>query len=95
MIAANSHLVRQYPFGCLAGTPRHLTLGSQELWIVPIILTSVGYGAVGEVGVVALDAHTRQMLGGTPPDEVVAAVKHLKEEKRDELEAAFHRARKA
>jgi hypothetical protein len=35
------------------------------------------------------------MLGGTPPDEVVATVKHLKEEKRDELEAAFHRARKA
>src|SRR5207244_4337964 len=92
VIAANGHIVRHYPIGCLGGTARLLQLGSRELWIVPIMLTSPGYGAVGEVGVVALDARTRAVVGSTPRQEVGVAVQRLREEKHDELEAAFHRA---
>jgi hypothetical protein len=92
VIAANDYIVSHYPIGFLGGTPRRLALGDQELWIVPIVLTSPGYGAVGEVGFVALEAGTYQALGGTPRREVVAAAQCLREEKHDALEAAFHRA---
>jgi hypothetical protein len=93
VIAANRYIVRHYPFGCLGSCPRRLTLGSRELWIISILLTSPGYGAVGEVGVVALDGRTEQVVGSTPREEVAATVQRLREEKHDELEAAFHRAR--
>jgi hypothetical protein len=92
-IAANRYMVRHYPFGCLGGPPRHLVLGRRELWVVSVVLTSPGYGAVGDVGVVALDGRTRQVVGSTRPEEVAAAVQRLREEKHDELEAAFRRAR--
>jgi hypothetical protein len=93
VIAANRYVVRQYPLGVLAGTPRRLSLQKSDVWIVPVLLTSPGYGAVGEVGVVAVNARTGQVVGGTPNQEVIAAGKRLREEKRDELEAAFRRAR--
>jgi hypothetical protein len=91
--AANAYIVSHYPFGFLGGTPCRLRLDGRGYWIVPIFLTSPGYGAVGEVGFVALNARTRKVAGSTPRDEVVAAGKRLREAKRDELEAAFHRAR--
>ena len=93
VIAANRYVVRQYPLGVLAGTPRRLSLQKSDVWIVPVLLTSPGYGAVGEVGVVAVNARTGQVVGGTPKEEVIAAGKRLREEKQDELEAAFRRAR--
>lgn len=91
--AANGYLVPNYPLGFLGGTPRRLTLEKRTIWIVPIVLTSPGYGAVGEVGVIAVHPHTGKVLGGTPRAEVVAAAKQLREAKRDELQAAFLRAR--
>src|SRR5262245_14940805 len=92
-IAANTHIVRYYPIGCIGGTPRRLTLDSRDIWIVPIVLTSPGYGPVGECGVVALDARTLAILDSSPRDEVGAAIVHLREIRRDELEAAFQKAR--
>lgn len=93
VIAANRYVVREYPLGVLAGTPRHLSLQKSQVWIVPVLLTSPGYGAVGEVGVIAVNARTGRVVGGTPKEEVIAAGRRLREEKRDEIEAAFRRAR--
>ena len=93
LIAANAHCLRQYATSFTAGTPRRLSLPGQQLWIFPVLFTSPGYGEVGEVGVVAVDARTGQIAGSTPRAEVTAAAKRLSEEKRDELEAAFLRAR--
>lgn len=93
VIAANRYVVREYPLGVLAGTPRHLSLQKSDVWIVPVLLTSPGYGAVGEVGVVAVNARTGRVVVGTPKEEVIAAGKRLREEKRDEIEAAFRRVR--
>ena len=59
MQAANGYIVRHYPFGCLGINPRRL-VGKNDFWIVPIFLTSPGYGAVGEVGLVAVDALSHQ-----------------------------------
>src|SRR5205823_3338913 len=83
IVAANQHIVSHYPIGCLAGTPRRLALDDRELWIVPIVLTSPGYGAVGDVGFVAIDPHELQPVGSTPRAEVVAAARRLREEKHE------------
>jgi len=95
LMAANGFIVGNYPFGCLGNTPHKQKVGGRELWVVPIVLTSPGYGIVGECGFVALEARTLEVQGHTPKEEVAAAVSRLRETKRDELEAAFHKARTA
>lgn len=89
---ANGHIVRNYPFGCLGGDPRRL-VGKNGMWIVPIIWTSPGFGAVGEVGLVALAAKSQEIVSATPRREVTAAMKQLREAQADALQTAFHRAR--
>ncbi|GEM_PF-3387427 len=90
--AANGYIVESYPFGCLGGEPRRL-VGKHGMWIVPIVLTSPGYGAVGDVGMVAVAARSHEVVGATPRGEVTAAIKKLKEAHSDALEAAFDQAR--
>jgi hypothetical protein len=93
VIAANGHLLRHYSTSVMGGTPRRHPPPEDHLWEVPIVFTSPGYGAVGEVGVVTVDHLTGHVVGGTPKEEVGAAVQRLCEDKRDALEAAFRRAR--
>jgi hypothetical protein len=90
--AANGHIVRHYPFGCLGGKPRRL-VGKNCMWIVPIVMTSPGLGAVGEVGLVAVAADSHQIVGGTTRREVAAAMKQLREAHGHAVETAFHKAR--
>ena len=92
-ITANRFVIQQYPFGCLCGTPRSLAVEGRRLWFVPILLTSPGYGIVGEVGAIALDRGAGRVVGSTPRNEVAAACQQLREGQRDALETAFHRAR--
>lgn len=95
LIAANEYILFKYATGLVGTVPRRLSTQSSSLWIVPVVLTSPGYGIVGEVGVVAVDAQGGQVVGGTPSSEVLAAQERLVSGKQDELEAAFLRARKA
>jgi hypothetical protein len=90
--AANGHIVPSYPFGCMCGDVRRL-VGEKDCWIASIVFTSPGWGVVGEVGLLAVEARTHRILSGTPRTEVVAAVRELKETHGDALAAAFHRAR--
>ena len=93
-IAANSYCLRHYGIGYSGGTPRRVSFRGVDVWIVSALLTSPGYGVVGEVGVVAIDAATKEVLGATPSQDVRAAGHALAEAKRDELQAAFRQARK-
>jgi hypothetical protein len=92
-IAANAYCLMQYATGYSAGISYPLSLAGRRLWVVPVLLTSPGYGVVGAVGVVAVDAESGKVVNGTSKSEVVAAAKRLTEGKRDDLEAAFHQAR--
>jgi hypothetical protein len=65
------------------------------VWIVPALLTSPGYGVVGEVGLMAIDAASLEVVAATPAEEVRAAGNGLAEAKQDELEAAFRQARRS
>jgi hypothetical protein len=93
-MTANEYCIRQYAIGYSGGVPRRLSLKGSDVWIVPVVLTSPGYGVVGEVGVVAVDARSYEITGATPHDDVKAAGARLAQENRDALDAAFHQAAK-
>ena len=92
-LTAIEHCLFHYPTLFTAGVPRRLPLSDSELWIVPIVLTHPERGAVGEVGVVAVDARTGKVAGSTPRAEVVAAGERLVKGKRVDLHAPSIQAR--
>lgn len=93
VVAANEHMLLHYVIGLLGGSPYHLSLPTGDCWIVPMVLTSPAYGAVGEVGAIAVDASTGTVVGGTPKSEVIASIKRLRETNHDAIQAAFLQAR--
>jgi hypothetical protein len=92
-VLVNGYCLCTYGAAYTGGTPRRLMLPSGPLWIVPVIFTSAGYGYVGEVGIVAADAGTLEILDATPKNEVRAAGVKLARENRDALDTAFRCAR--
>src|SRR5205823_283497 len=92
-VAVHEYCLLHYGTSYVGGTPRRLSLPEVEVWIVPVVLTSPGYGAVGEVGIVAVDIMSGNVVGATPRLEVRTAGTHLAQEKRHELDAALRRAR--
>jgi len=91
----NGYCLLHYGTNFLSGTPLRCSLTSlqADLWVVPVMLGSLGYGWVGQVGTVALDAASGEVVGANSRQQVYAVARALEEEKRDELEAAFLRAR--
>ncbi|HMF11337.1 MAG TPA: hypothetical protein VKE94_03500, partial [Gemmataceae bacterium] len=69
---ANAYCLLHYAAGFSGGIPRQLRLGDKKIWIVPVVLTSPGIEAVGEVGVLAIDSATHDVVGATPRAEVRA-----------------------
>ena len=86
-------MLLHYVIGLLGGTPYHVSLTSGDLWIVPMVLTSPAHGAIGEVGAVGVDVATGTVVGGTPRDEVIAAIKDLREKTHDAIQSSFLQAR--
>ena len=96
-VAVNEYCLLKYASNFSSGIPARLSLSSPkaELWIVPVVLTSPGYGWVGEVGMVAVDACTGDVIGAEPRQKVFASARRLEEENRNALETAFLRAKSA
>jgi hypothetical protein len=92
-VIANEHCLLNYGTSYCAGLPYRLSLPTAEIWIVQAVLTSPGYGVVGEAGMVVVNAATGAVMGATPRAEVRAAGTRLAQEKRNELDAAFRQAR--
>jgi hypothetical protein len=92
---ANAYCLTTYGDAYVASPPRPLALPSGRIWVSTVMLTSPGYGPVGDVGVIGLDGGTRAIVDATPKAEVRAAGVRLAREKRDALSAAFRRARTA
>lgn len=94
---ANRHIAQLYPTTIAVGLePRLVAHDSGEVWSLPLIYGSPGYGnhgIVGEVGRIAIDARTGHVVDVTPRDEAVALVRKLHEKNREAIEAAFHSAR--
>ena len=75
------------------GQPTRMVAGIRLAWIVPLILTSPGYGIVGVVGSVMVDDELGYIVGWTPVDEIRATVEQISHAKATELEAAFQAIR--
>jgi hypothetical protein len=93
---ANRHIAQQYPTTVAAGLePRLEARGNADVWMLPLVYTSPGYGdhgIVGDVGSITIDSHTGSVVEVTARDEVVALVRKLHEENREAIEAAFYSA---
>jgi len=75
------------------GQPNRMVTGVRSAWIVPLILTSPGYGIVGVVGSVMVDDELGYIVGWTPVDEIRATAEQISNAKEHELEAAFQSIR--
>ena len=71
------------------GHPSRLVAGVRAAWIVPLLLTSPGYGIVGVVGVVMIDEEFGRLIGWTPLEDVRLNVEQVTLQKQTELETAF------
>jgi hypothetical protein len=93
-ITAHEYCLRHYGTSYCGGTPQRLVLPAVEMWIVPVVLTSPGSGTIGDVGIVAVNAMSGEVMGATPRVDVRAAGTRLATERRHDLDTAFRRARK-
>ena len=95
MAIASGFIVRHLRDRCLAGLPSIVQWQSTRVWVAPILLTYPGKGIIGEVGMIAVDSKTGKVCGHTPKADLEAAALNLTRGRRNEIEAAFHRARKS
>ena len=84
---ANRHIAQHYPTTVEVGPE------ARSNAMIPLVYASPGYGdhgIVSEVGSIAIDSRTGSVVEVTARDEVVALVRNLHEENREDIEAAFH-----
>jgi len=94
-IISNEYCLLNYGTSYIGGVPYRLSLPNGEVWIVPVALTSPGYGIVGEVGMLAVSSATGKVVGATPRDEARTAGTALAREHCHALDTAFRRARES
>lgn len=85
----NGFLLEHFPDRFCAGVPRLVSFPARTVWAVPILLSYPAIGPVGEVGMVAVDTETGNVVGWTPISEVMKAADQIYSEKKEEIEAAF------
>jgi hypothetical protein len=90
---ANRHIAQHDPTTVAAALePRLEARCDAEVWMLPLVYASPGYGnhgIVGDVGSITIDSRTGIVVEVTARDEVVALVRKLHEENREAIEAAF------
>jgi hypothetical protein len=93
---ANRHVAQNYPTTLAAGLePRLEVRSGADVWTLPLVYASPGYGdhgIVGTVGSITIDSLTGSVVEITARDEVVALVRKIHEENREAIEAAFYSA---
>jgi len=75
------------------GSPWRVVSSLNSAWVVPLVLTSPGYGIVGTVGVLVVDEEFGHITAWTTPEDIEANVNRLIVEKGADLESAFETAR--
>jgi len=71
------------------GQPCRMVTALRASWVVPLVLTSPGYGIVGLVGVVTVDDELGHIVGWTPIDDIRLNAQRVSLDKETELESAF------
>lgn len=92
---ANSFLLWNLPDSYGVGPPGRERIVGSSVLIFPVVLTSPGYGIVGEVGSIAVDIQKQQVVGCTLLDTVQQCGRRCYEQHKEKIEAAFLQARRA
>ena len=91
---AGSYVAQHYPTTIAAGrNARAIGADNAELWSVPLVYATPGYGdddVVGTVGSLTVHADKEEVIEATPRAEADAALRKLHEANREAIEAAFH-----
>src|SRR5262245_50695962 len=69
--------------------PSRIVSGLRSAWVIPLTLTSPGYGIVGVVGTLMVDEELGYIMGWTPIEEIRANAEQITRQYQAELEAAF------
>lgn len=73
------------------GHPTRLVAGLRSAWVVPLVLTSPGFGVIDIVGAVMVDEELGHVVGWTPVDDIRENAAQVTRAKSSEIEAAFQR----
>ena len=72
-----------------AGQPLRMISAVRSTWIVPVQLAYVHSGVLGNVGVIAVDEETGQVVGWTPIDQMKETSRQIREQHEPELSKRF------
>jgi len=89
VVITNGFLVQNAGNLLMAGEPSRMVSPLRAVWIVPVMLSYPGVGAVGQVGVVAVDEETANIVAWTPREEMNRKSEKLYAANRKEIEATF------
>jgi len=92
---ANSFVLWNLPDSYGAGPLERVQVVNDSIWVFPLVLTSPGYGIVGEVGHIAVDIQRGEVVGCTPLDTVQQRGRKCYERHKEKIGAAFLQARRA
>lgn len=92
---ANSFVLWNLPDSYGAGPLERVRVVNDSIWVFPLVLTSPGYGIVGEVGHIAVDIQRGEVVGCTPLDTVQQRGRKCYERHKEKIETAFLQARGA
>jgi hypothetical protein len=73
------------------GVPWHVVSSLGSAWVVPLMLTSPGFGIVGTVGVLIIDKELGTISAWTPLDEITTTAAHLAQQYSAKRQAAWER----
>ena len=92
---ANSFVLWNLPDSYGVGPLERVRVVNDSIWVSPLVLTSPGYGIVGEVGQIAVDIQKGEVVGCTPLDTVQQRGRKCYERYKEKTEAAFLQTRRA
>jgi hypothetical protein len=79
---ANSVILSNFGDGFVAGTPQKVELLSKSLWIMPIVMAN-STRLLGEVGVVAIDSESLEIVGISESKDIEQKIRLLTHEETE------------
>ena len=73
----------------VVGTPVTMASALRSVWIVPVALAYIHTGSLGEIGVIAVDEETGEVVAWTPVDQMKSASRALRAAREPQISEQF------
>ncbi|RLT42366.1 MAG: hypothetical protein DWI57_05670 [Chloroflexi bacterium] len=73
----------------VANSPVSMTSALRSVWIVPVSLAYIHTGSLGEIGVIAVDEETGEVVAWTPIDQMKAESRALRAAREPQISEQF------